>query len=635
MKVAERARQRRRGAPTPPPVEAAAPEAVFAGAGVSDGVAIGRAVVIETRGADIYRFPIEEADVDAEVDRLHAAVRRARQEIRHTSGEVDRQLGSELAAIFEAHALLLGDDAFLGKIERRVRSERVNAEWAVHRTAEELAERFAQLDAAHLRERGQDVIDVAGHLLRALQGIDHHDLAELGDDVIIIADDITPSEAVRLGRQRVAGFAVESGGRTSHTTIIARSLGIPAVIGLSEVTSLVTDNDLVIVDGRNGQLLLHPTEETLARYRTLQRELQEAERALEELRDLEAVTPDGQRVELMANVDLPEELAEVGRYGAAGIGLYRSEFLYIEKYPNVPTEDEHYAIYRQVVEAAAPCPAIIRTYDLGGRKIARELMHTREDNPVLGLRGVRLLLARRQLFEPQLRGLLRAAAHGELWIMVPMVTTVEEVRAFRALVEETRQSLLADRVPLGAAPRLGVMIEVPSAALIADILAREVDFFSIGTNDLTQYSLAVDRNNEQVQSLYQPLHPALVRMLRFVVASARDAGIEVSMCGELAGDPRVVPLLLGLGLRRLSVNPRQIPQVKTQIRLTSTAGLDQLLEQCAALATAAEVEQLLAKPRPLVASPGRKAARKRTGTSTRRKAQREDSRAPGGEAVGV
>lgn len=637
MKGAEQqARQRRRrggetaDAAAPPP----APEAVFAGAGVSDGISIGRAIVVETSNTDVYRFPLQDQDVEPEVERLHAAVRRARTEVRRTSGEVDRHLGSELAAIFEAHAMLLGDDAFLGKIERRVRSEKVNAEWAVHRTSEELAERFAQLEAAHLRERGQDVIDVARHLLRALQGIDHHELAEFGDDVIIIADDITPSEAVRLGRLKVAGFAVESGGRTSHTTIIARSLGIPAVIGLSEVTSLVTDNDLVIVDGRDGRLVLHPTDATIARYRQLQRNLLAEETALEEMRDLAAITPDGQPVALMANVDLPEELPEVARYGSAGIGLYRSEFLYIEKYPEVPTEEEHFAIYRQVVEAAAPHPAIIRTYDLGGRKIARELMHTREDNPVLGLRGVRLLLAREQLFEAQLRALLRAAAYGDLWIMVPMVTAVEEVRAFRALVEKTRASLLSDGHRLSAQPRLGIMIEVPSAALIADLLAREVDFFSIGTNDLTQYALAVDRNNEQVQALYQPLHPALIRMLRFVVRSAREAGIEVSMCGELAGDPRVVGLLLGLGLRRLSVNPRQIPQVKTQIRRTSTSGLTGLVRRCVDMATAGEVENELGRLRSAAGEAARESSRGQT-PAAKRKGHREDSRSSSGEALGV
>jgi phosphotransferase system enzyme I (PtsI) len=295
----------------------------------------------------------------------------------------------------------------------------------------------------------------------------------------------------------------------------------------------------------------------------------------------------------MANIDLPEEVQEVSCFGAAGIGLYRSEFLYLEKSPDLPTEDEHVAIYRQMIEAAAPHPAIIRTYDLGGRKLAREVMDTREENPVLGLRGIRLTLARRDVFRTQIRALYRAAVYGDLWVMLPLVSRLEEVRAFRAFAEDLLAELAREGLPFRRDVRLGIMIEVPAAAMIADVLAREVDFFSIGTNDLIQYSLAVDRNNEHVADLYQPLHPAILRMLRFVIDSAREAGIEISLCGEMASDPRYALLLVGLGLRRLSVSPRAIPEVKTWIRERTVTELTELARMCLQHATAQEVQQHL------------------------------------------
>ncbi len=411
--------------------------------------------------------------------------------------------------------------------------------------------------------------------------------------MVIVADDLTPSEAVRLGRGRAVGFAIESGGRTSHTTIIARSLGLPAVTGLGEVTELVTDEDPVIIDGEQGLVILHPTRHVLARYRRRLAEMASRASHLLETRELEALTCDGCPIQLMANIDLPEELDDVLAFGARGIGLYRSEFLYIERSPELPTEDEHLALYRRLVEAAAPAPVIIRTYDLGGRKLAQELLETHEANPVLGLRGIRLTLARPEVFKAQLRALLRAGLHGDLRLMLPLISALDEVRAFRAFTREVMAELDADGLDYRRDLPLGVMIEVPSAAVIADILAREVDFFSIGTNDLIQYSLAVDRNNEHVADLYQPAHPAILRMLRFVIDSADAAGIEVGLCGEMAADPRYAPLLIGLGLRRLSVTPRSVPAVKQRIRALAVTALTELADRCLELATASEVEDLL------------------------------------------
>jgi phosphotransferase system enzyme I (PtsI) len=566
---------------------------VLKGMGVSGGIAIGRAVVIETRGPEVYRLHVPEDQVAGEVARLREAARHARNELRRIRARAEEDLGNDLAAIFDAHVLLLSDANFLGRIEERIRSDHVNAEWAVAKTAEELDDRFARMDDSYLRERSEDLTDVGRHLLRSLQGIAHHDLAELPGDVVIVADDLTPSDAIRLGRERVIGFAVETGGQTSHTTIIARSLNIPAVAGLAGITGLLRDDAPIIVDGETGTVILHPTAEVAAQHRRRRAELARRDRDLLAVRELAAATRDGVEVCLMANIDLPEEMEEAAPCGAAGVGLYRSEFLYLEKSPRLPTEEEHLQIYRRLVELSAPHPTIIRTYDLGGRKLAREMLATHEDNPVLGLRGIRLTLARTEVFRTQIRALYRAGLYGDLWILLPMVSTVEEVRQFRAFAADVMAEMEQEGVPFRRDVRLGVMIEVPGAALIADVLAREVDFFSLGTNDLIQYALAVDRNNEHVANLYQPLHPAILRMLRFVIDSARAAGIEVSLCGEMAADPRLALLLVGLGLRRLSMSPRQIPEVKTWVREATVSELAELATRCLEHGTAADVQRHL------------------------------------------
>ena len=566
---------------------------VLRGMGVSGGIAIGKAVCIETRGPDVFRIPLALDQVEEEVSRLYEGARHARHELMRTRERAGEDLGNDLAAIFDAHVLLLSDPSFLGKVVERIRANQVNAEWAVKKTAEELDERFAHIDDSYIRERSEDLTDVSRHLLRSLQGISHHELSELPDDVVIVADDLTPSDAIRLGRARVIGFAIETGGRTSHTTIIARSLNLPAVAGLTGVIGRVGDQASIIVDGESGTIILHPTPDVLEEYRTRKGELQRRDKAWLASRELVPITTDGVEIKLMANIDLPEEVAEVGPFGACGIGLYRSEFLYIERSPHLPTEDEHIEAYRRMIEAAAPHPAIVRTYDLGGRKLAREMMATEEENPVLGLRGIRLTLARPDIFRTQIRALYRAGIYGDLWVMLPLVSTVDEVRSFRAFAEEVMGELEREGVPFRRDIRLGVMIEVPGAALISDILAREVDFFSIGTNDLIQYALAVDRNNEHVASLYQPLHPGILRMLRFVIDSSRTAGIEVSLCGEMASDPRYALLLVGMGLRRLSLSPRGIPEVKSWIRDISAADLAGLANGCLAHSTAAEVQRHL------------------------------------------
>ncbi len=571
----------------------------FTGLGVSDGIAIGSAVCISTRIGDILQIPLAAGEVDAEVERFGQAVEKARQEISKLRERVEEKMGDELAGIFEAQALLLSDRAFLDRIEGHIRDERVNAEWALQETVNEIQVRFDAIDSRYLRERSEDLRHVCRYVVRSLRGIQMHQLSEVVGDVVIVADDLSPSDAVRLGREQVVGFVIEHGSRTSHTTIIARSLNIPAVLGVAGVSQEVADQTEVpiIVDGSSGRVVVRPGADTVASFQRQRSDRERQAIALYESSEGPTRTLDGTEIQVMANIDLPEELEETLRFDAAGVGLYRSEFLYIEKSPQLPTEEEHLALYRRIVESVAPNPGIIRTYDLGGRKIAREVLETREENPVLGLRGIRLALARPDIFKTQVRALLRATVYGDLWIMLPLVTIVEEIHRFRQFTEEVMEELEREGHPFRRDFKLGIMIEVPAAAIISDLLAREADFFSIGTNDLIQYALAVDRNNEHVADLYRPLHPGLLRMLRQVIGNADQAGIEVSMCGEMAADPRMTAILLGCGLRRLSVSPRQVPIIKRRIRELSLEHLEELVDGCTNLATAAEIERLI-EPNP-------------------------------------
>ncbi|MEM8993960.1 MAG: phosphoenolpyruvate--protein phosphotransferase [Acidobacteriota bacterium] len=568
----------------------------FEGIGASDGVVVGKAVCISTRIGDIYQIAVASTEIDEEISRFRRAVATSLEELGRMRQRVGDELGDELAGIFDAQGLFLQDPYFLKEVETHIRRESVNAEWALQETVSEVQARFEAIDAEHLRERAEDLRHACRVVVRNLRGLHLHQLSEVKGEVVIVADDLSPSDAVRLGRENVVGFVIEHGSQTSHTTIIARSLNIPAVIGVRGIRRQITDQVEVdiVVDGSLGKVVLRPDEPTRGHYaeRVVEHERHELEMLETSL--LAAVSKDGVEVKVMANIDLPEEIGEAVRYGSAGIGLYRSEFLYIEKSPALPTEEEHLALYRHLIEAAAPHPAIIRTYDLGGRKIAREVMETQEENPVLGLRGIRLTLARPDIFRTQLRALIRATVFGELWIMLPMVTIIEEVRAFRAVAEAVMEELEEEGLPFHRDFKLGSMIEVPAAAMISDLLAKEVDFFSIGTNDLIQYSLAVDRNNEHVADLYRPLHPGLVRLLRQVIGSARDAGIEVSLCGEMGGDPRLTPILLGCGLRRVSTSPRQVPAIKGRIRELSVEGLEEIVEHCTQLSTAVEIDAYLA-----------------------------------------
>jgi len=565
----------------------------YKGVGVSPGIAIGRAIIIEKRIASVYRVPIGDSDVPGEVTRFMESLEKTRQELLELKQKVSRSMGDEFASIFEAHAMMVSDPSFGDRVIQKIESEQVNAEWALSEVQEEFEARFASFDDHYLRERTADVKDVAERVLKHLQGVAHHDLSEIAHDVIIIADDLTPSDTIHFNRRPVVGFATETGGRTSHTSIIAKSLFMPAVIGVPRLTKIVDNDEMVIVDGYEGTLLVNPTPAMVSEYRSRVSRHEEEESELLQNRELPAVTRDGRKISMQANIELVEELKDAIKFGAEGIGLYRSEFLYISKSPDLPTEEEHFDTYRQLAEATAPNWCVIRTFDLGGKKLAREVMGSKEDNPVLGLRALRLCMKHRDMFRTQLRALLRASAFGKMKIMFPLVSGVQELRQVKTLIREIRLELDAEGVAYNPDLQIGIMIEVPSAAVIADLLATESDFFAIGTNDLIQYSLAIDRSNENVSYLYEPLHPALLRLIKGVIDAGKKAGIPVSMCGEMASDPIYATVLLGLGLEIFSMNPSNIPAIKNVIRSLRYKDCRRIAEVALQKKTAQEIEEFV------------------------------------------
>jgi phosphotransferase system enzyme I (PtsI) len=565
----------------------------YKGIGVSPGIAIGRAVIIERREASVFRVPIRDEEVGSEVNRFMESLDKTKDELLELKLKVSRSMGDEYASIFEAHAMIVRDPSFADKVVQKIESEQVNAEWALAEVQEELEARFQSFDDEYLRERVADVKDVADRVQTNLQGIAHHELSEITHDVVIIADDLTPSDTIHFNRRPIVGFATEAGGRTSHTSIIAKSLFMPAVIGVPRLTKIVDSDEMLIVDGYEGTVVVNPTQAMIGEYQSRVLRHEEADRRLLENRAQPAVTKDSHQISLQANIELVEEVKDALRYGAEGIGLYRSEFLYISKSPALPTEEEHFQLYKNLAEALAPNPCVIRTFDLGGKKLAREVMGSKEDNPVLGLRGLRLCMKHRDMFRTQLRGILRASAFGDIRVMFPLVSGVQELRQVKTLVRELRAELDAEGVAYNKAIKVGIMIEVPSAALIADILAAEADFFAIGTNDLIQYSLAIDRSNENVSYLYEPLHPALLRLIKGVLDAGKRFGIPVSMCGEMASDPIYAIVLLGLGLEIFSMNPSSIPVIKNIIRAVRYRDCRRIAELALQKRTAQEIEEFV------------------------------------------
>jgi phosphotransferase system enzyme I (PtsI) len=567
---------------------------------VSPGVGIGRAVLWVSREDSSPKRALEPEEIEPEIERFRKAAEAAVQEIESTARHVKERLGSEYAGIFHAHALFLKDRTFLGPIERRIAHERANAEWAVAATTADLMARFRSLPDENFAHSAADIDDVGRVLKRHLGGEENsrlrmEDLA--GEAIVLVADELTPSDAVRIPRDRVVAFVTERGGRTSHAAILARSFGIPAVVGVRQLLAEVGEGDRVVVDGRDGLVWREPSEDVVAFFRARRNQEARREISLKE-RSLGGITRtrDGAEVAVRANIELLSEIGDVVEYGADGVGLFRSEFLYLSKEGvEFPSEEEQTAAYREILEGLAPRPVVIRTYDLGGKKGARHLFGYDEVNPVLGLRGVRLCFARPEMFSTQLRALLAAAAGGNLRLLVPMVSGVEEIRRVRTLLTKAREDVLERGISVPDDIPLGAMIEVPSAAMTADLLAPEVDFLSLGTNDLIQYTLAVDRANETVSDLFRPTHPAVLRLVARVAEAARTAQKPLSVCGEMAADPALVILFLGLGIREFSMGPRTVPMMKEFLRGISTQDAERVARAALSLSTADEVSGFLAE----------------------------------------
>jgi len=554
------------------------------GLSVSPGVAVGRAVVVRFDGVPTFRRALSGGELDEEVRRLRRAARRAADALRGHSTTAGGGIGDELAAILEAHALIACDETFLAAVAERIRGERVNAEWALAGAADEFGRKLAQADSTAMRERAADIADVAREVGRQLSGGTSSMPRELPRGSILVADELSPGDAARLDPRRVRAIVLERGGATSHATIIARSFGMPAIVGVPGLCAAVSPDRVIVVDAERGTVDVAPSKERLRRGLLRSHEVRERQRRLRARTARAAVTRDGMRVVVRANLELPEEVPALERYHAEGVGLFRSEFLYLKAAPASPGVEEQRAAYERLLEAAAGQPVIVRTYDLGGEK---GIGPVRGENPALGLRGLRYCLAHPELFDTQLLALCLAAPRGDLRILLPMVASVSEVRAARQRLERAARD-----AGLTRPPDLGVMIEVPSAALSAVELARESDFFSIGTNDLAQYALAVDRANPEVAALYQPLHPAILRMIRMVIDAGRSAGRPVSVCGELAADPLGIAVLLGLGISEVSVTPVSIGPVKEQVALLDFGRAAILAGKALDASDAAEVERI-------------------------------------------
>ncbi len=564
-------------------------EQVFRGIPVSAGVCRGKILVLGKASHSIARSSVPDNQVQDEVGRLERALIQTRQELFEVQRRVSEAMGASEGSIFDAHLLVLEDRTLIDEVVRLINKEKVNAEFAFHTVAERYAATLAAIEDDYLRERATDMRDVTTRVLNNLLGHqDHADLKNLQEPCIVISHDLTPSNTAQMDRSKVLGFATDIGSRTSHTAIMARSLRIPAVVGLKIASEQLQSGQYALLDGFNGIVIINPTDQTLFEYGQLIRKQVTLQEKLRDILMKPAVTLDGHRVFLSANIEQAADAEAVTANGAEGVGLFRTEYLFVNR-DCLPTEEEQYEAYKRVAEALKPHPVVIRTFDLGGDKFLSHLQVPTEMNPFLGWRAIRFCLQEKDIFRGQLRAILRASAHGNIKMMYPMICGLDELNQANALVEEYKVELRNEGLAFDEHIEIGAMIEIPSAVLIADSLGRRAKFFSIGTNDLIQYSLAVDRMNEKIAHLYEPTHPAIVRLIKQTVIAARQNNIMVSVCGEMAGDPVLTPLLLGLGVDELSVAPPVVSQIKFMIRRLKLSEAKELAEFALHCESAAEI----------------------------------------------
>jgi len=563
-------------------------ERVFQGTAVAPGIAEGKVLIHFQEEESIPFRDLQDHELDAEVARFEGALLATRKEILELQERLAHSAGASDAGIFDAHLMVLEDPSLIDEVIKGVRKEKHNAEFVFQGVIHKFIKTLSAIDDPYLRERAIDLEDVARRVIRHLLGKSGQRLAGHDRNHIIVADELTPSDTATLNRDNVAGFITEKGSKTSHVAIMARSLGIPAIVGLEGICTELENGSLILIDGYSGKIFLNPAPSTHLTYQAIAEEKELVEEGLEVLRESDSTTLDGRHIVLAANIELPEELDEVEACGADGIGLYRTEFLYFNR-TTPPDEEEQYAVYRRVAEKINPQPVIIRTLDIGGDKPTECLDLGHEQNPFLGCRAIRFCLNNPEIFKTQLRAILRAGVHGNLKMMFPMISGIEELFHAKVLLAEAAQELTAQGVPHKKDIELGIMIEVPSAALMADVLAHEVQFFSIGTNDLLQYLMAVDRGNERIAHLHDPSNPAVVRILKTIVDGAHAAGIWVGVCGELAGDIEFTPLLVGLGIDELSASAALVPRVKKAIRSLDVTACREIVERALSGERAAEI----------------------------------------------
>ena len=566
---------------------------MYKGTGASPGIALGRALVIEHSELVIEKKTIE--NIDEEIQKLDSAVKVSKEELTKVKEKALAELGEHEAEIFEAHLLVLEDPELIGSAISKIRDEKVNADYALNEIKEMFVAMFESMDNEYMRERAADIKDVTNRVLRHILGIKVVDLAGLDEEVVLIAHDLTPSDTATMNKNMVLGFLTDIGGRTSHTAIMARTLEIAAVVGLNDITKKVKDGDYIVFNGDTGEVIVNPYEETKAKYASLKEEFEEYRKSLELLKGQASITTDGRHVELAGNIGSPNDVEGLIKNDAEGVGLYRTEFLYMDKEDSFPTEEEQYEAYKAVLEGMNNKPIVIRTLDIGGDKELPYFEMEAEMNPFLGYRAIRLCLDRKDIFKTQLRALYRASVHGKLRIMFPMISSLEELLDAKEVIKEVLKELDAENIAYSNDVEIGMMIEIPSAAVISDVLAKHVDFFSIGTNDLIQYTCAVDRMNQKISHLYNQFNPAVLRLIKMVIDNAHKEGKWVGMCGESAGDQRMIPILLGFGLDEFSMSPISILPARKLITSLSYADMQKFADEVLAMGTAKEIKEYVDK----------------------------------------
>ncbi|OIO37743.1 MAG: phosphoenolpyruvate--protein phosphotransferase [Candidatus Omnitrophica bacterium CG1_02_46_14] len=562
------------------------------GIAASPGIAIGKAFLLDNENIVVSKKAIKESAIPQEIARFEEVLTKTRAEVLSIRDRISKEIGQEHGDIFNAHLLVIEDRALIEEVIGRIKKEKFTSDYVFSQVLQKYIRSFLNIDDEYLRERVSDINDVGRRIIRHLVGSQRASLSDLKEKVIVIAYDLSPSDTAVMHRGNVIGFATDIGGRTSHTAIMAKSLEIPAVVGIEFATRQIKNGDVVIVDGNHGLVIINPTAGELHKYKQEFISYQEFGKGLKKLKDLPCVTMDGHRIELSANIEMSEETVSAISHGADGIGLYRTEFLYMNRM-DLPSEEEQYHAYRTVAKDMAPKPVIIRTLDLGGDKFLSHLEMPREMNPFLGWRAIRFCLARPEIFKAQLRAILRASTHGKLRMMYPMISGLGELKEANRLLEEVKTDLRSKKISFDENIEVGAMIEIPSAAITCDILADEVSFFSIGTNDLIQYALAVDRINEKIAYLYEPAHPAVLRLIKNIIDTGHSKHIWTGMCGEMAGDPIFTPILIGLGIDEISTSPLMLPEIKKIIRSLSYEESKKIAQHALSFPTGAEVAKYL------------------------------------------